>query len=90
MWRDKIQIFRKCGKPVSKTRQDKHCQRGARSGVIDTETYCLSSCPGRGGEGVNSTQLFSPMNCSKISPPNTLRQGWKLALTLFCSKSLSL
>ena len=37
MWRDKIQISRKCGKPVSKTRQDKHRQCGALSGVIDTQ-----------------------------------------------------
>ena len=37
MWRDKIQISRKCGKPVSKTH--KHCQCWAWSGVIDTQIF---------------------------------------------------
>ena len=54
MWRDKIQISRKCGKPVSKTRQDEHRQCGARSGVINTQIFvslpvslrfiCLYAC----------------------------------------------
>ena len=37
MWRDKIQIYQKLGKPVSKTRQDEERQCGARSGVVDTQ-----------------------------------------------------
>ena len=37
MWRDKIQINRKCEKPVSKTRQEEERQCGARSGVVDTQ-----------------------------------------------------
>ena len=45
MWHDKIQISRKCGKPVSKTHQDKHCQSGARSGVIPIDTQIFSLRP---------------------------------------------
>ena len=39
MWRDKIQIYLKCGKPVSKTCQDEHHQCGARSCVINTQIF---------------------------------------------------
>ena len=39
MWPDKIQIYQKCEKPVSKTRQDIQCQCGTRSGVINTQIF---------------------------------------------------
>ena len=39
MWRDKIQMSRKCGKPVSKTRQHEHRQCWAWSSVIDTHNF---------------------------------------------------
>ena len=42
MWHDKIQISRKCGKPVSKTRQREHRQCWAQSGVINTQ---IGLCP---------------------------------------------
>ena len=43
MWHDKIQIqntvYQKCGKPVSKTRQDGQRQCEAQSGVINTQIF---------------------------------------------------
>ena len=39
MWRNKIQISRKCWKPVSKCHQVKHRQCGAQSGVINTQIF---------------------------------------------------
>ena len=39
MWRDNIQIYLKCVKPVSKTRQDEHHQCGAWSCVINTQIF---------------------------------------------------
>ena len=43
MWRDKIQIYQKAGKPVSKTHQDEQCQCGARSGIVDTQIFSLKN-----------------------------------------------
>ena len=37
-------MYQKCGKPVSKTRQDEQPQCGARSGVIDTDDTQIFSC----------------------------------------------
>ena len=45
MWHDKIQISRKCGKPVSKTRQDEQRQCGYRSGVINTQIFFRPAHP---------------------------------------------
>ena len=39
MWPDKNQIYQKCEKPVSKTRQDIQRQCGTRSGVINTQIF---------------------------------------------------
>ena len=39
MWRNKIKIYQKCGKPVSKTRQVEPRQCGALSGVFDTQIF---------------------------------------------------
>ena len=39
MWRHKIQIYQKGGKPVSKTYQDEQRQCGARSDVVDTQIF---------------------------------------------------
>ena len=39
MWRDRIPISRKCGKPFSKTCQGERRQCGARSGVINTQIF---------------------------------------------------
>ena len=37
-WRDKIQIYQKCGKPVSKPAKTNGVS-GAQSGVIDTQSF---------------------------------------------------